>query len=161
MHVTLIISLHKFIGFEFQYQRLLSDIDNSLELFQMMVVFVSVISFLFFLRIFISLLTLLICSWMLSTLSIRAFRILIIVVLNSKSDNPTSLPCLLLFFLIYKFIYFWLHCIIVAVCGLSLVVASRSYSSLRCVCFSLWWLLLLRSMGSRHTGFSSCGTRAQ
>ena len=36
-----------------------------------------------------------------------------------------------------------------------------SYSSLRCVGFSLWWLLLLRSMGSRHAGFSSCGSRAQ
>ena len=27
--------------------------------------------------------------------------------------------------------------------------------------FSLLWLLLLRSMGSRRLGFSSCGTRAQ
>ena len=45
--------------------------------------------------------------------------------------------------------------------GLSLVEASRGYSSLQCVGFSLWWLLLLRSMGSRCMGFSSCGTRAQ
>ena len=48
-----------------------------------------------------------------------------------------------------------------AVRGLSLVAASAGYSSLWCVGFSLWWLLLLRSTGSRHTGFSSCGTRAQ
>ena len=38
---------------------------------------------------------------------------------------------------------------------LSLVVASRGYSSLRCVGFSLWWLLLLRSMGSRRTAQAS------
>ena len=35
------------------------------------------------------------------------------------------------------------------------------YSSLWCVGFSLWWLLLLWSTGSRHAGFSSCVTRAQ
>ena len=44
--------------------------------------------------------------------------------------------------------------------GLSLVVASRGYSSLRCTGFSLRWLLLLRSTGSRCAGFSSCGSRA-
>ena len=56
--------------------------------------------------------------------------------------------------------YFWLRWVFVAVHGLSLVAASGSYL-LWCVGFSLWWLLLLRSMGSRCTGFSSCGTRAQ
>ena len=35
------------------------------------------------------------------------------------------------------------------------------YSSLRCAGFSLRWFLLLRSMGSRRAGFSSCGTWAQ
>ena len=59
------------------------------------------------------------------------------------------------------FIYFWLHWVFIAACGLSLVVASRGYSSLQCTGFSLQWLLLLRSMGSRRAGFSSCGTRAQ
>ena len=49
----------------------------------------------------------------------------------------------------------------VAVHGLSLVAVSGGYSLLRCAGFSLWWLLLLRSMDSRHVGFSSCGTRAQ
>ena len=58
------------------------------------------------------------------------------------------------------FIYFWLHCVFVAVHGLSLVAASGDYSSLRWVGFSLRWLLLLRSTGSRHAGFSSCGSRA-
>ena len=59
------------------------------------------------------------------------------------------------------FIYFWLCWVFVAVCGLSLVVASGGYSSLRCAGFSLQWLLLLRSTGSRRMGFSSCGTWAQ
>ena len=57
--------------------------------------------------------------------------------------------------------YFWLCWVLVAACGLSLVAASRGYSSLQCVGFSLRWLLLLRSMGSRHAGFNSCGTWAQ
>ena len=45
--------------------------------------------------------------------------------------------------------------------NISLVVASGGYSSLRCAGFSLWWLLLLWSMGSRHAGSSSCGMQAQ
>ena len=45
-------------------------------------------------------------------------------------------------------------------CGFSLTVASRGYSSSRCAGFSLKWLLLLQSTGSRRTGFSSCGSRA-
>ena len=64
-----------------------------------------------------------------------------------------------MFLFIYLFI--WLHWIFVAVEGLSLVASSRDYSSLQCVGFSLQWLLLLRSMGSRHMRFSSCGTQAQ
>ena len=43
--------------------------------------------------------------------------------------------------------------------GFALVGASRDYS--QCVGFSLRWLLLLRSKGSRHSGFGSCGSRAQ
>ena len=52
-----------------------------------------------------------------------------------------------------KFIYLWLCWVFIAERGLSLVVASGV--------FSLSWLLLLRSMGSRRAGFSSCGTWAQ
>ena len=48
--------------------------------------------------------------------------------------------------------------VFVATRGLSLVAVNGVYSSLWCACFSLWWLLLLRSTDSRHTGFSSCGT---
>ena len=51
------------------------------------------------------------------------------------------------FFLINLFIYFWLRWVFVAVRGLSLVVASGGYSSLRCTGFSLRWLLLLQSTG--------------
>ena len=60
-----------------------------------------------------------------------------------------------------KFIYFCLRWVFVAVRGLSLVAGSGGYSSLRCVGFSLQWLLLLRSTGSRCAGFSNCGTQAQ
>ena len=54
------------------------------------------------------------------------------------------------FFLIKKnvFIYLWLSWVFIAACGLSLVVASGGYSSLRCTGFSLWWLLLFCSTGS-------------
>ena len=63
---------------------------------------------------------------------------------------------------IYLFIYLsWPRWVFVAACGLSLVAASGGYSSLRCAGFSLWWLLLLRSTGSRHAGFNSCSTQAQ
>ena len=55
-----------------------------------------------------------------------------------------------------KFNYFYLF-----VAALSLCCCAWRYSSLRCTGFSLRWLLLLRSTGSRHAGFSSCSTRAQ
>ena len=66
-----------------------------------------------------------------------------------------------IYLFIYLFIYFWLHWVLIAVRGLSLVAASRGYSSLRCESFSLHWLLLLQSTGSRCAGFLSCGTWAQ
>ena len=65
------------------------------------------------------------------------------------------------------FIYFWLHWVFVAAHGLSLVAASGGHSSLRCAGFSLRWLQLLWSTGSRCVGsvvvahgLSSCGSRA-
>ena len=66
------------------------------------------------------------------------------------------------FFIRFFFIIicFWLCWVFVAACGLSLVVASRDYSSLGCMGFSLRWLLLLWSTGSRRVGFSSCGAWA-
>ena len=62
---------------------------------------------------------------------------------------------------IYLFVYFWLHWVFVAACGLSLVVASGGYSLLWCAGSSLRCLLLLWSTGSRHASFSSYGSRAQ
>ena len=74
-------------------------------------------------------------------------------------------PISLFFFKFIYFIYFWLHW--VAAHRLSLVAASGGYSSLQCVGFSMQWLLLLWSMGSRHVGsvvvarrLSSCGSWA-
>ena len=45
--------------------------------------------------------------------------------------------------------------------GFSLVAMSGGYSLLQCAASSLWWLLLLRSMGSRNASFSSCSMWAQ
>ena len=47
------------------------------------------------------------------------------------------------------FIYFWLLWVFIAAHRLSLVVVCRGYSSLWCTGFSLQWLLLLQSTGSR------------
>ena len=58
-------------------------------------------------------------------------------------------------------IFFWLCWSSLLHAGFSLVVVSGGYSSLWCAGFSLQWLLLLQSTGSRHAGFSSCGTWAQ
>ena len=44
---------------------------------------------------------------------------------------------------------------------LSLVAASGGYTSLRCVGFSLWWLLLLWSTGSRRAGSVVVALRLQ
>ena len=65
------------------------------------------------------------------------------------------------FIKINLFIYFWLHWVFIAVHRLSLVAASRGTlhcgaRASHCSGFSS-----LQSMGSRRTGFSSCGTQAQ
>ena len=44
------------------------------------------------------------------------------------------------------FIYFWLHWVFIAACGLSLVAVRRGYSLLWCMGFLLQWFILLRSM---------------
>ena len=61
----------------------------------------------------------------------------------------------------HLFTYLRLHWVFVALHGLSLVAVSRGYSSLLCVVFSLQWLLLLWSTGSRHADFSSFSLWAQ
>ena len=88
-----------------------------------------------------------------------------------NSANIKSIPTLpsfysrseyvvLFFFKFYLCIYLWLRWVFVAACRLSLVAARGGYSLLQCTGFSLQRLLLLRSTGSRGTGFSSCGLRA-
>ena len=55
-------------------------------------------------------------------------------------ERPPGAPGLLAGFLknlFILFIYFWLHWVFMAACGLSLVAASGGYSLLRCAGFSL------------------------
>ena len=73
-------------------------------------------------------------------------------------NSPTII---FIFLKINYFIYFWLRWVFVAAHGLSLVAASGGHSLLWCAGFSLRWLLLLQSTGSRHASFSSFSTRAQ
>ena len=76
----------------------------------------------------------------------------------STTVPPGKPPFSFLKKFIYLF-YFCLHSVFVATRGLCLVAVSGGYSLLRCAGFSLQWLLLLRSTGSRRVGFSSCGSR--
>ena len=82
----------------------------------------------------------------------REFRLKVLITRGKK------IFFLNLFIIIY---FFWLRWVFVAACRLSLVVASGGYSLLWGAGFSLPWLLLLQSTGSRRPGFISCGTRAQ
>ena len=59
------------------------------------------------------------------------------------------------------FVYLFLDALGLCCCAWAfLVVANGGYSLLWCADLSLQWLLLLWSMGSRHVGFSSCGSWA-
>ena len=71
---------------------------------------------------------------------------------SRKSPSPPTNKCFFKKINLFNFIYFWLHWVFVAPHGLSLVGVSAGYSSLRCAGFSLRWLLLLRSSGSRRAG---------
>ena len=68
--------------------------------------------------------------------------------------EPVCLPACL-------FIYVWLSWTFVAVHGLSLADASRSYLFLWFAGFSFQWLLLSQNAGSRSAGFSSCSSHGQ
>ena len=81
------------------------------------------------------------------------------LILQSRKTFP-SFTFLMFFFFFLNFMYFCLRWVFVAARRLSLVAASRGYSSLWCAGFSLRQLPLLRSTGSRRAGFSSCGSRA-
>ena len=58
-------------------------------------------------------------------------------------------------------VYLWLCWGFIAALGLSLLAVSGGHSLLWRTGLSLWWLLLLQSMGSRCLGRSSCGPWAQ
>ena len=91
------------------------------------------------------------------------FKEVVKVKWDNKGEALIPLDECLVFFLIhfiYLFIYFWLWWVFVAARGLSLVAASGGYSSWRYTGFSLRWLLLLQSTGSRCAGFSRCGSLA-
>ena len=77
--------------------------------------------------------------------------------------NP-HLQCVFLFFF-FLFNLFILFLAALGLCCCAWAFSSFGEQGLHFVAvptgFSLRWLLLLWSMGSRRTGFSSCGTRAQ
>ena len=58
------------------------------------------------------------------------------------------------------FMYLQLHWVFIVAHSLSLVVGGGYSLQLQCTGFSWWYLLLLQSTGSRHTGFSSRSSRA-
>ena len=75
----------------------------------------------------------------------------------------TSLCHYFYFFLIYLFIYLFIFgCIGSLLLHAGFLQLRQAGATLRCSCvsFSSRWLLLLWSMGSRHTGFSTCGSQA-
>ena len=79
-----------------------------------------------------------------------------------KCISQNTLSFVGFFVNLFIYLYFIFGCIgsSLLCTGFSLAAASGGYSSLRCAGFSLRWLLLLRSTGSRRAGFSSCGARA-
>ena len=79
---------------------------------------------------------------------------------NSKCLWVLALSYFIIYFFNLFIFYLWLCWVFVAARELSVVAANGGYSSLRCAGFSLRWLLLLQSTGSRRAGFSSCGSRA-
>ena len=67
---------------------------------------------------------------------------------SETNEQERGIISSVFYFIYYYFLNFWLCWVFIVVCRLSLVVVSGGYSSLWCAGFSLWWLLLLRSMGS-------------
>ena len=87
---------------------------------------------------------------------------MLIVSKGNKCPIQRQLKYFFIIIIIFKFIYLFLASLGLHCCPwLSLVAASGVSSLLRCAGFSLQCSLLLWSTGSRHTGFTSCDTRAQ
>ena len=64
------------------------------------------------------------------------------------------------FFFFFSLLLAVLWWVFVTVCGFSLVMESEITLYLQCAGFSLWWILLQQSMGSRYMSFSRCGSWA-
>ena len=79
--------------------------------------------------------------------------------MSPQINKLTHSHSLYIFFFLF-FFFLGLCWVFVGARGLSLVAVSRGYSLLPYAGFSLWWLFLLWSTGSRHMGFYSCGSRA-
>ena len=62
---------------------------------------------------------------------------------------------------LFIYFYFWLPWVFVAVCGRFSSCSEWGLLFVVVLRLLIGWLLLLQSTGSRHAGFSSCGTRAQ
>ena len=86
----------------------------------------------------------------------------VVSVLEFGHSNSCAVALLFFFFLILFIYLFIFGCVGSSLLrlGFSLVAASGGYSLLWCTGFSLRWLLLLQTMGSRRAGFSSRGARA-
>ena len=78
---------------------------------------------------------------------------------KSLSQECQGSPNIMFVFLL--FINFWLDWGFVAALGLSLLAEVGATLCCGTQAFSLWWLLLSQSIGSRHAGFRSWGTQAQ
>ena len=74
-------------------------------------------------------------------------------------STHTIIIIIIIFKLIYLF-YFWLPWVFVAVRVLFSSCGKRGLLFVAVRGLLVGWLLLLQSAGSRHTGFSSCGSRA-
>ena len=90
-----------------------------------------------------------VASWVLKDLNTKCH-------MNKIQIRKTSF--FFIIFIIKKFIYVFL--VVLSLCCCTYACSSWGYSSLQGAGFSLWWLLLLQSMGSEACDLSSCGAGA-
>ena len=69
--------------------------------------------------------------------------------------------CKFFFWYVHTAVFIWLLWVFVGPMGFLQLWGVGATVSLQCTVFSLWWLLLFRSTGSRHMGCSNCRTWAQ
>ena len=107
---------------------------------------VEAVVFLLLLAMFLTLIicnrVLLIMKGLISSLVHSVFFVVLYTV-NNVIHNSFMLYFTINLKISRKYIFFWLCWVFIAVHGLPLVVSSRGYSLLRCVGFSLRWLLFV------------------